>query len=396
MNCGDMMRENWKKLLSLFPKPPEWVIDWNGLKQTELQPFFEQMTAVHQNPVWHGEDDVWTHTAMVCTSLAASSFFRRLEERKRQELFLAALLHDIGKIPCTKQEDGIWVSPNHTSVGARMAREILWQMYELCGDVEACNFRETVCTLIRYHSLPLHILEVENPEYRLMRIASNGELAKDFSIEMLCILEDADVRGRICRSMAESIETVQICAETADSAGCLRQPFSFPSAYTEHAYLNGRDVQPDAELYDDTWGRVILLSGLPGTGKDTWIETHYPTLPVISLDRLRIQMNISPKGDQSAVVNAAKEFAKEYLRKKQSFVWNATNITPAIRGKQIQLFENYRAAVQIDFLETGWSEELRRNRERKAEVPEAAIQRMLQNLVLPERFEAQYVNWHCT
>ncbi len=390
------MQENWNQLISLFPKAPDWVINWEGLKQTELQPFFARMAAVYQNPVWHGEGDVWTHTMMVCTCLAENPAFRALEERKRQEVFLAALLHDIGKIPCTKLEDGVFVSPNHTSVGARMARELLWKVYDLCGTKEAQQIRETVCTLIRYHSLPLHVLEVENPEYRLIRIAANGELAKDFSIELLCILVEADVRGRICESLSESLETVWLCAETADSAGCFKKPFVFPSEYSKHAYLNERSIQPDLELYDETWGRVILLSGMPGTGKDTWIEKNYPELPVISLDALRKKMNISPKGDQGVVANAAKDMAKEYLRKKQSFVWNATNTTPMIRAKQIQLFENYRAAVQIDFLETGWKEELRRNRERKAEVPEAVIQHMLQNLVLPERFEAQYINWNCT
>lgn len=388
------MQENWKKLLSLFPSAPDWQIDWDGLKQTQLQPYFEQMADTHQNPIWHGEDDVWTHTMMVCTELAAKPAFRILEKRKQQEVFLAALLHDIGKIPCTKLEDGVWVSPAHTSTGARMAREILWSLYGLSGSREACRFRETVCTLIRYHSVPLHMLEQESPEYRLIRIAADGELAEDFSIELLCMLVEADVQGRICVDKQEALETVQICAEVADSAGCLRKPFGFPSEYTKHCYLNGRSEVPDVELYDDTWGKVILLSGLPGTGKDTWIQERYPDLPVVSLDVLRKQMNISPKDDQGAVANAAKELAKEYLRKKQSFVWNATNTTPMIRGKQIQLFENYHAAVQIDFLETGWEEELRRNQARKEEVPETVIRHMLQGLILPERFEAQYVTWN--
>lgn len=388
------MQENWKQLLSLFPTEPDWKIDWEGLKKTQLQPYFKRMADTYQNPVWHGEGDVWTHTMMVCTELTEIPAFRMLDRQKQQEIFLAALLHDIGKIVCTKQEDGVWISPAHTSTGSRMAREILWSMYGLSGSKEACRFRETVCTLIRYHSVPLHLLEQENPEYRLIKIAANGELAEDFSLELLCVLVEADVRGRICKDKQESLETVQIYAEIAEDTRCLKGPFVFSSEYTKHCYLNEKCEIPDIELYDDTWGKVILLSGLPGTGKDTWIQKKYPDLPVISLDVLRKQMNISPKEDQGAVANAAKDLAKEYLRKKQPFVWNATNTTPMIRGKQIQLFENYRAAVQIDFLETGWDEELRRNQSRREEVPENVIRHMLQGLILPERFEAQYVTWN--
>ena len=116
---------------------------------------------------------------------------------------------------------------------------------------------------------------------------------------------------------------------------------------------------------------------------------------MVSLDVLRKEMHISPKEEQGAVVNAARERAKEYLRKKQPFVWNATNLTPSVREKLIHLFENYHAAVRIVFLETQWEEELRRNQSRKEEVPASVIRRMLRSLVVPERFEAQYVEWHC-
>ena len=389
------MQENLKGLLGLIPEPPEWEADWTEIEKTELYSMIGQMKETLQNPLWHREGDVWTHTRMVCGELVRMNRFRQLPDRQRQELFLAALLHDIGKIPCTRLEDGVWISPNHTSAGARMARELLWSTYGLCGSREDRTFRETVCSLIRYHSVPMHIMEQENPERRLIRIAANGELSGDFTIDLLCMLEEADGYGRTAESKQESVDVVRLCAELADEAGVLKQPFSFSSAYTEHAYLTGRISRPEFELYDDTWGEVILLSGMPGTGKDTWIQEHCGTLPVVSLDVLRKEMHISPKEEQGAVVNAVRERAKEYLRKKQPFVWNATNLTPSVREKLIHLFENYHAAVRIVFLETQWEEELRRNQSRKEEVPASVIRRMLRSLVVPERFEAQYVEWHC-
>ena len=66
------------------------------------------------------------------------------------------------------------------------------------------------------------------------------------------------------------------------------------------------------------------MSGMPGVGKDHWIREHLPGWPMISLDKLREEMNIAPIDEQGAVLQAAKTRAKEYLRTGQDFVWNAT------------------------------------------------------------------------
>jgi hypothetical protein len=52
----------------------------------------------------------------LCEALAADAGFQSLSRRLQEELFLAALLHDVGKIPTTRLEDGQWVSPGHTAV----------------------------------------------------------------------------------------------------------------------------------------------------------------------------------------------------------------------------------------------------------------------------------------
>ena len=83
------------------------------------------------------------------------------------------------------------------------------------------------------------------------------------------------------------------------------------------------------------------------------------------------------------------------MRSKQSFIWNATNLTEPMRSKLISLFENYSAAVRIVYLETGWEENLQRNANRADAVPEHAVEDMLGKLVPPQRWEAQHVEWHC-
>lgn len=390
------MSEKLDKLLSFVPSAPNWCINWEQIEESnELKSIFQRMGETLQNPAWHGEGDVRTHTKMVCEVLVKLPEFQELQLLQRQQVFIATLLHDIGKIPCTRLEDGVWTSPNHTSVGARMARELLWETYGMCGTKELQTMREVICTLIRYHSVPPHVLDRSNPERKLVQVALEGELAQGFTIRLLCLLEKADMMGRIYDAIPESLEVIELCEAMAEEVGCLDGPIAFPSDYSRYAYLSGRNVAIGQDLYDDTWGEVILMSGLPGTGKDTYIQKYFPELPMISLDEIRKQLKISPTEPQGAIVMAAREQAKEYLRKKQSFVWDATSLSPTIRGKQIQLFENYGAKVRIIYLETQWQEMLRRNKNRKAVVPEHVIRNMLGDLVPPTLQEGHIVEWKC-
>lgn len=74
------------------------------------------------------------------------------------------------------------------------------------------------------------------------------------------------------------------------------------------------------------------MSGLPGTGKDAYIKQNLSDLPVISLDDLRDEMKIAPEDGPDLVLARAREIAKEDLRAKRPFVWNATNIADFARA----------------------------------------------------------------
>ncbi len=380
----------------MLPSAPDYAYDFERLKGTSFGSRFDKMAQTQQNPAWHGEGDVWTHTQMVCGALVKIPEFRALDEGKQKILSLAALLHDIGKIPTTRiGDDGNWTSPSHGRVGAEMARQILWTEFDLCGTKEKQLFRETVCFLIRNHMQPDHLLDDKHAERKMLRIAANSLLMPDFTWDMLCLLALADVKGRIADVTEEQVETVLLCRELAQELGCLHGAGEYASDFTRRAYLSGRNVLPSQPLYEDCWGEVIMMCGLPGTGKDTWIKKNVPDLPMLSLDDLRVKMNIAPADNQGRVVQAAQNELKALLRAKQPFVYNATNLTADTRGKFVQLFENYGAKVRIVCLEAEWNENLRRNSDRKAVVPENVIGRMLCSFQLPEMMEAQSVEWLC-
>ena len=386
------MRNEAERFLRLVPLSGERV-HWRGFSDTPMKPIFDDMARTEQNPDYHGEIDVLTHTKMVCEALIRDPEYKKSTDREKTVLFLAALFHDIGKIKCTRFEDGSWRSPHHARSGSMKAREILWRDLGFCGTEDKQQLREAVCRLVRYHSFPPYAINDFDPERKLLRIAADGALTKDFSLATLLTLERADILGRICRDTEDSLEKIDYCRMLAEEAGFLREPFAFADDFSRRAYFKEKTARKDQALCNDTWGEILMLSGLPGTGKDTWIAKHAPDLPMISLDDIRRRLQIRPTEHQGRVIAEAYDIAKEYMRKKQPFVWNATNITPKTRGWQISLFEEYGASVRTVFLETEWHEQLRRNAARKEKVPVFAIERMLCKLEPPECAECERVTW---
>ncbi len=352
-----------------------------------LSGFWEEMAHTPQDPLWHGEGDVLTHTRMVWDALVETDDFQALPDDRRRTLSLAAALHDVGKTVTTRREDGRLVSPRHGAIGARMARKFLWMDQGLCGAPDRMAFRETVCGLIRHHTLPVHAFAREDGAMVLARFAESPA-----TVRMLCLLSEADVLGRIASDTRELREQVLLSAALAEEMGCLDGCVPFASDVTRRAWFSGRRVAPGQPLYDDAWGEVVLMCGMPGTGKDTWIRETLD-LPMISLDDIRRELRISPTANQTEVVREAKQRAKELLRKKVPFVWNATNLTQAIRGEQVALFEGYGAAVRIVYLETDWNTNRERNRDREAAVPEEKLEKMLSILEPPMPWEARIVEW---
>ena len=278
-----------------------------------LRPVLSELAGIPQDPLYHGEGDVLSHTRLVLEGLEKLPSFLALSGDEREILRIAAALHDLGKKVCTRLEGGRLVSPGHARAGAEMARLILWRDFGLCGTPEKQNFRETVCQLIRCHSLPPYAIENESGKLRLLRAAANGEMIPSFTVRLLCVLSEADALGRACDDKADMLDRIALCVELAKEAGCYDGPYPFPTEHTAYACLSGKNISPEYPLYDGTWGEVILLSGLPGTGKDTWIKSNCPDLPMISLDEIRKELNIPPTQNQVRVIDAARERASFFI-----------------------------------------------------------------------------------
>ncbi len=379
------------KLFELIPDVQ--CIDFDYVINGILKPFKNDLENTHQELSWHGEDDVLTHTVMVLKELVNLEQYQELTKLEKLTVFLAAAFHDVGKIVCSRVIDGKIRSYNHGKVGAKMVRSYFYKELGIGGTKELLNLREAVCLLIKYHSNPVYSATDNDAERKILMIAANSELVPLFNIKLLSILSTADVLGRIGSEKEEQVEKINYFVELSKELGVYDTFYKFSNNYTKFKYLNKEVLWYNDSLFSNPKCEVILTVGLPGTGKDTYVAKYLNNYKVISLDNIRDELNVKPKEDESRVINIAKKRAKEYLREGSSFVWNATNVSNMTRNGLISLFHDYHACVKIIYFETSYKEVIIRNKNRIKEVPEFVIDKMLNSLIIPECFEAEYVEW---
>lgn len=336
---------------------------------TGICPELDAMKEIPQNPEYHAEGDVYRHTEMVCEKLIKLSKWQEADPVEQEILLLAAAFHDIGKPVCTKLEEGKWISPGHTIVGEKEFRRMVYQDSGRFG--LTFSQREIVAKLIRHHGLPVWFWTKKRPERGLI------QAAESIPLRLLYLLAKADGLGRLGSSREEFLEQIEL----------------FADPYTRFQYFQKEDLWRGAGLYDDTEFDVILMSGLPLAGKDSWIEKNGGNIPVISLDDIREEFGFSPAKGSDKAAHIALERAKVYLRRKEPFIWNATNIIRETRRKLVNLFAGYGARVHILYLEVPYQELLARNRTRARCIPEPVLEKMIRKLELPEPWEAYEVRY---
>lgn len=355
--------------------------DWETIHQTF--DWIRDMEGVPQSPIHHAEGDVAIHTKMVMEALLNLEEYQQLTEQDQHILFATALLHDVEKRSCTKTElDGCITSKGHAKKGEYTARTILYRDIKTPFEI-----REAVAKLVRYHGLPLWIFEKSNPQKALLKASL------EVNLKHLAIFAKADVLGRICADQQELLYKISLFEAFCQEQNCFGQPYPFKTDLARFTYFQKENSSPDYVPFEREECEVIMLCGLPGTGKDTFIEKQYKDWEVVSLDTIRRAHKISPKNAKAngKVIQLAKELMKTYLRKQQSFIFNATNIKEQLRGQWIDLFTTYGAKVKIIYLEVPYTQMMQQNRNREHVVPSKVMERMLGKLEMPSMAEVHEV-----
>ena len=166
------------------------------LKQGKLKkelPEFYELKKVIENNSWHNNESTFTHTLAVLTEL--KKFFRnnkntkvknylnkKMDNYKRKDLlFLATVLHDLGKKETIIKNGKISSFPKHEDVSVLKAKKVLKKI------ALSRRERDIVCGTIRKHSDLHDIIDEDNKNLK-KQFAKLIKSSKSFSIELIIMV----------------------------------------------------------------------------------------------------------------------------------------------------------------------------------------------------------------
>lgn len=303
---------------------------------------------------------------MVLRQLADLEDWSSLSAHEQTVLIFTALFHDVAK-PLTTEVDpetGRVTSPKHAVKGEHVARRVLRDL--------GCDLmtREEIARLVRYHGRPAFLFERDEPTHEVVRLSwlVNNRLLYLFAL--------ADTRGRDTDSMTRPEENLHFWKLMAEETGCYDQPFPFATDHARFTFFRQRAPNLHYVPHEEFSCEVTVMAGLPGSGKDTWLSRNRHGRPVVSLDDIRVELDIEPTDEQGQAAQLARERCREFLRAGTSFAFNATNTMKQTRGRWLSLFADYNARIEIIYLEPPFESILQQNKDRGRTVPESVIRKL--------------------
>jgi tRNA nucleotidyltransferase (CCA-adding enzyme) len=195
----------------------------------EMQP----LVGCEQEPDWHPEGDVWTHTLMVIDT--ARRLNGDLDRPRLAAIMLGAVCHDLGKPSTTAFLDGKIRSPNHEEAGVEPTRRLLDRLnvHSMAG----YDVRGQVIGLVAQHLKPGMFHKAPSVSDGAFR-----RLAQKVDLELLARLARADCLGRTgdfdCSAMDWFLER-------ARALGVEHQP---PSPLLKGRHLLALGMQPGPQV----------------------------------------------------------------------------------------------------------------------------------------------------
>jgi len=375
---------DYQDIRALCPSGPDGGYDW--IDCCEVFPRLRALETTPQSPRYHAEGNVGIHTRMVLDALLASSEFQSANGERRELLFLAALLHDLCKPETTVVDPvtGDIGQPGHSRRGAVDVRALLWRA------AVPFALREAVCRIVAAHQVPFFAFDSrrgETPEFIARRLSWGGDVR-----DLVCVAR-ADMQGRICVDQQARLDDIALFEQLAREDGCWDRPRASASAHTRLAYARGAAVHLDTPLFQPPGSAVTVLSGLPASGKDTWVARHAPSLPVVSFDDAKAELGLRHGENDGMAAHHAVDKAKALLRRHEPFVWNATHLSDQMRSKTLDLLFAYDAHVTLVYLEVPATQLFQRNAKRDTTLRQKDLERMLHRWEAPLPWEAHEVRY---
>ena len=153
----------------------------------QVLPEMLPLVGCEQEPEWHPEGDVWTHTLMVIDTARALN--GDLDRAQLITVMLGAICHDLGKPPTTAFIDGRIRSLDHEQAGVEPTLSLLDRLN--VHTIDGFDVRVQVVGLVAHHLKPGAFRKAANVGDGAFR-----RLAQKVDLELLARLARADCLGR--------------------------------------------------------------------------------------------------------------------------------------------------------------------------------------------------------
>jgi tRNA nucleotidyltransferase (CCA-adding enzyme) len=177
----ERLYEEWRKLVLRGVRPSMGLIFLRDSGWIRYYPELEDLVDCEQDPDWHPEGDVWTHTLHSMDAFAES---RTGEEWEDLVVGFAVLCHDFGKPATSDRVRGRIRSLGHESAGEEPTRAFLRRLTD-----ERDLVREVV-PLVLNHMRPKDLVRAQAGDGAIRRLARRVG-----RIDRLVRVADADQKG---------------------------------------------------------------------------------------------------------------------------------------------------------------------------------------------------------
>ena len=122
----------------------------------------------------------------------------------------------------------------------------------------------------------------------------------DVDINLLIEFALADNQGRICKQRETTSEDLLLIQQYWQE-----NQISWLNSEHRFSWISNPHRDPTFVPPMPQGSRVVIMCGLPGSGKDTHIRTYLAHLPMVSMDQIRNNFKIDPGDNQGRVAQAA-------------------------------------------------------------------------------------------
>lgn len=322
-----------------FFKKDSDEINW---EYVESIPQFGKLKDCEQNPKWHSEGNAWNHTRR-CVDAAYDLLFSdaRYEKLNKRVAVLCALFHDIGKGVTTQWIKNNWHAYGHEFEGEKIARAILWD-YDI-------SIRERICSCARYHMKALDLSKSRKVVDELISLSRMPFFRWDYVL----FTKHCDILGSIPEDPKQTYgdnERLDAIWRIADRLHILDNGF-YCGSNDAYDLVHGTGLPIDWDGTGKGALPVFMLIGLPGAGKNTYIERMGESRVFVTLSRddIRAELGYCSDGDkvvlspdkEAEVTRVFNERFIESVKNGKSVCLNNLNIKKKYRDGLKNLVKGY-------------------------------------------------------